>query len=551
MKRLLTLILTLVIAASMLCVGAAAKTNPDGQTVGTTLFYITNSAGEEILVSHTSVSELEADLDAGRIDSTNHNYSLLDRYVTTVHQEAQGLTVPDYVTYAQSKSTVSALRDLTLTYAGKDQISLWEIDQSGYDTADTYTYDELYGVQRYNFPLLYQYWNYRTQDYYDPAGKMSRDEVVNYILANGEQETVMLSVRAFSERYMVSDQYDTGDYAMENLWYSGDLLDSARTLRVMKPMTAQELRDKTATASDTRYWVANLRLDMTSRPTVKPLGKVAAPTATMTEDASNYYITFSCATPGAMILYNHNFNSPSYTPTHEYTGGTVMVPKSSFPGGTVTMTCRAVRDGYTDAGVQTLKLTASGMAHKWSNPYSDVPDTAWYFDNVQYVTEHSLFDAMGNGNFSPEAPMTRAMLATALYRIAGNPKTAGITDTPFTDVTPSAAYADAVAWCYSAGVVYGTTDTTFTPGASITREQIVTMFHRYADKVAKADMSVSDPLTKFADKSKLSAYAVESMQWAVAAGLISGMTSTTIVPQGTATRAQTAAMVQRLANFLG
>ena len=551
MKRLLTLILTLVIAASMLCVRAAAKTNPDGQNVDTTLFYITNSDGEEILVSHTSVSELEADLNAGRIDGTNHNYSLLDRYVTTVHQEAQGFTVPDYVTYAQSKSTVSALRDLTLTYAGKDQISLWEIDQSGYDTADTYTYDELYGVPRYNFPLLYQYWNYRIQDYYDPAGKMSKDEVVSYILAHGEPETVLLSVRAFSERYMASDQYDAGDYAMENLWYSGDLLDGARTLRVMKPMTEQELRDKTPTASDTRYWVANLRLDMMSRPNVKPLGKVAAPTATMTEDTSNYYITFSCATPGATILYNHNFNSPSYTPTHKYTGNAVIVPKSSFPSGIVTMTCRAVRDGYTDAGVQTLKLTASGTAHKWSNPYSDVSDIAWYFANVQYVTEHSLFDATGSGSFSPDAPMTRAMLATALYRMASSPKTAGITGTPFTDVAPSAAYADAVAWCYSVGVVYGTTDTTFAPSASITREQIVTMFHRYADKVAKTDMSVSDPLTKFADKGKLSAYAVDSMQWAVAAGMISGMTATTIVPQGTATRAQAAAMVQRLANFLG
>ena len=83
--------------------------------------------------------------------------------------------------------------------------------------------------------------------------------------------------------------------------------------------------------------------------------------------------------------------------------------------------------------------------------------------------------------------------------MAGEPKADGITSTPFTDVSPSASYADAVAWCYFAGVVNGTSETTFTPEASITREQIVTMFHRYAEKVAKADMSVKNDLTKFTD----------------------------------------------------
>ena len=146
--------------------------------------------------------------------------------------------------------------------------------------------------------------------------------------------------------------------------------------------------------------------------------------------------------------------------------------------------------------------------------------------------------------------MTRAMLATALYRMAGQPKAEGITSTPFTDVAPSADYADAVAWCYFAGVVNGTSDTTFTPEASITREQIVTMFHRYAEKVAKADMSVTNDLAKFTDADKLSPWALDGMKWAVAAGLINGMTDSTIVPQGTAIRAQVAAMVERLDGFV-
>jgi hypothetical protein len=97
---------------------------------------------------------MEADMKAGRIDTTVHNYSLLDRYVTTVHQEAQGFTVPEFVAYAQSKSDLSSLRDLNLTFAGQDEIRFWEIDQTAYDDMDTYTYDNLYGAARYNFPLL-------------------------------------------------------------------------------------------------------------------------------------------------------------------------------------------------------------------------------------------------------------------------------------------------------------------------------------------------------------------------------------------------------------
>lgn len=555
LKKVMALALTMALVLSVLCISASAKTNPAGQTVGTVLFYIENSKGEEILASHFTVAEMEADMQAGLIDTTNHNYSLLDRYVTTLHQEAQGFTVPEFVTYAQSKSTVSAIKGLNLTFAGEDEIAFWEIDQTAFDDMDTYSYNDLYGVARYNFPLLYEYWNYRTQDYYDPAGQMTREEVIERIFQSGEPETVLLSVRAFSQRYMVTDEkYGTGDYNMENLWQNMGVMDNERTIRLMKPMTEEELRNKLPTASDTRYWVANIKLDMEKDPDIASLGKVAAPTATMTEDAENYYITFDCATPGATILFNHNYISPSYTPSCEYTGGAVEIPKSWFPDGTVTMTCRAVKDGYTDAGVQTLTLVSSGtyVEPEWKNPYSDVKDGAWYYDYVEYVSVNGLFDATGANTFGPEEPMTRAMLATALYRMAGEPKAAGITSTPFTDVSPSADYADAVAWAYQAGVVNGTGDgTTFSPGDSITREQITAMFHRYAEKIAGANMSASNDLTAFTDADSVASWARDTMKWCVGAGLINGTgTGTTLTPQGTATRSQVAALVVRLAEYI-
>lgn len=548
-KRLVSLSLALMLVLALMP-PAQAKTTPAGETVGTVLFYLTNSKGEDILVSQIPVSEMEADMQAGKIDTTLHNYSVLDRFVTTVHQEAQGFTVGEFVAYAQSKSDAAALQSLALTFDGEDQICFWEIDQNGYDDLDTYTYNDLYGVARYNFPLLYQYWNYTTQEYYDPAGKLSRDEVIDYIFDNGENEIFLLSVRAFSQRYILTDEkYSVGDYNLESYWSSKNLLDNERTIRLLKPMTKEELYNKTSTAADTRYWIANIRLNMASAPSIRPLGTVAAPTATMTEDADNYYIRFACATDGATILYNHNYQSASYSPTSEYGNGAVVVPKSYFKDGTVTMTARAVKDGYTDAGVVTLTLTSSGTEEGWNNPYTDVKADSWYYDYVAYVMENALFDSTSVSTFSPDAPMTRAMLVTTLYRHAGSP--AATPTTQFSDVDVSANYAKAVAWAYENGVVYGTSETTFAPDASITREQITALFYRYAEKIVKADMTASNALTAFTDAGELSSYAIDSMKWAVGAGLISGTTDTTIVPQGTATRAQTAVMVMRLAAYIG
>lgn len=418
LKRITVFILTLALALSLLCTMVLAKTSPSGQTVGTVLFYVRNSVGEDILASHVTVAKMEADMKAGKIDMANHNYSLLDRYVTPVHQEAQGFTVPEFVTYAQSKSAAAGIKNLSLTFAGKDKISFWEIDQRGFDNLDTYTSDDLYGVARYNFPMLYQYWNYRTQDYYDPAGKLTRDEVVDHIFENGEPETMLLSVHAFSQRYMITDgKYNAGDYNMENLWHDSGVMDAQRTIRVMKPMTEAELRNKASTAADTRYWVANILLDMEKKPPIASLGKVAVPTATMTEDAENYYIRFDCVTSGATILYNHNYISPSYTPSCEYAGGAVKIPKNWFPDGTVTMTCRVVKDGYTDAGVITLTLKSSGTEHQ--NRFTDVPESAWYYTCVTELAASGVINGMTPTTFVPDGTVTWGQALKLMMLVAG------------------------------------------------------------------------------------------------------------------------------------
>ncbi|MDR0819212.1 MAG: S-layer homology domain-containing protein, partial [Oscillospiraceae bacterium] len=397
-----------------------------------------------------------------------------------------------------------------------------------------------YGVERWNFPALYEQWDFAKQDYKD----------VNAVWESREPATFVLSVRAFSQRYINTDEkFAAGDYNMEGYWQSKGLLDNQRTMRVMKPMTKDELFNKVSTANDTRYWTANIRLK--AGVSVSSLGKVAAPTAVMTDAGDNYYIKFNCSTEGATILYNHNFISPSYTPTSPYGDTAVIVPKSAFPSGTVTMTARAVKDGYTDAGVVTLTLKSSGTEANPEAPggaWSDVPDT-WYTAAVEYVMGAGLFDEQGKGLFAPDAPMTREMFITALYRLDGKPAVTSYRN--FSDVTKGTPLSAAVSWAFDAGITTGTGDgsasdiQTFSPELSITREQIAAMFYRYAKHKGR-DLSAKGDLSVFPDSGDTSSYGVEPLTWANGVKLINGSTGYDgidyLLPKGTTTRAQCAQM---------
>jgi hypothetical protein len=481
---------------------------------------------------------MEADMQAGLIDTTNHNYSLLDKFTTTLHQEAQGFTVPEFIEYAQGKSPLDSLKSLPLELSGASTVQFWEIDQTGYDDMDTYTYADLYEVPRFNFPLLYEYWDYAKQDYYDPNGKMTKAEVIDHIYANREPETVLLSVRAFSQRYMVTSEKFGIDYNLENYWHDSNLMDNARTIRIMKPMTRDELYNKTPTAADTRYWTANILLAMANAPEIAPLGKVAAPTATMTEYGDNFYIYLNSTTEGATILYNHNYMSPSYTPTSPYQGEKIVVPKEFFPSGTVTLTARAIKEGYTDAGVVTLKLTSSGTEKnpESASSFSDVEPGIWYENAVNFVMDKKLFDVDGS-KFKPNDLTTRAELAIALYRLEGSPSVTKFAD--FSDVTKGTPLSAAVSWANSAGIIAGNGDGTFTPNASITREMIAVMFLNYA-RYKGTDITANGDLSVFTDSGETANWAKDGLSWAVAHKVFSGNGNGTITPRATSTRAMVA-----------
>ena len=175
-----------------------------------------------------------------------------------------------------------------------------------------------------------------------------------------------------------------------------------------------------------------------------------------------------------------------------------------------------------------------------SEIFIDIAPDAWYKDAVQYAYDNGLMTGVSATEFAPEATTTRAMIVSILARLEGveSAEAAG-----FADVSDEW-YATAVNWAANVGVVNGYEDNTFRPNTAITREQLAAMLMNYAAYKGE-DVSARADLSAYSDVATISSWANDVMQWAVAEGLISGMTEDTLQPQGNATRAQVAAILQR------
>lgn len=181
-------------------------------------------------------------------------------------------------------------------------------------------------------------------------------------------------------------------------------------------------------------------------------------------------------------------------------------------------------------------------------PFRDVVPGQYYYDAVQEMAERGLFYGTTNYTFSPDGSMTRAMLVTVLWRLAGEPTPAQ--STSFTDIPSDSYYAQSVAWAYETGITQGITSTTFAPERSLTRQELATFLYRYAQQMGYSTTAYN-PLSKFSDKDAVGDFALSSMRWAVGAKIIQGMDSSTLQPEGTATRAQTATMLSRFIAYYG
>lgn len=199
----------------------------------------------------------------------------------------------------------------------------------------------------------------------------------------------------------------------------------------------------------------------------------------------------------------------------------------------------------TDKGV---KISVSGdctavVEKAPEKEFADVHASGhWALADIEYVYNKGLMNGTSEDTFSPDDNLTRAMLVTVLYRLAGSP--AVNKSIPFLDCATDAYYMEAVIWAEQNDIVNGVSETEFRPNEFITREQIATIMYRYAIYKGMEKVTLDENL-HFEDSDKISEYAVSAMNWAVGSGLINGKTETTLNPLDTATRAETAAILHR------
>ena len=174
--------------------------------------------------------------------------------------------------------------------------------------------------------------------------------------------------------------------------------------------------------------------------------------------------------------------------------------------------------------------------------YTDIPEGEWYYDAVDFVTRYGFMNGMDAGAFNAAGNVNRAQFVTILYRMAGQPEVT--IDNPFVDVPEGDWYTNAVLWAYDKGITTGADATHFNPNGTLVRQNMVTFLLRFAgtmgiDTEARADLS------DYTDAGEIQPHAQDAMEWAVAEGIISGMSATTLGPNGLANRAQIATIISR------
>lgn len=213
-------------------------------------------------------------------------------------------------------------------------------------------------------------------------------------------------------------------------------------------------------------------------------------------------------------------------------GKTVSTVKKSDTVYTFTMPASAVK-----VGVSYVKATETPSKTK----FNDVSTNDWFASAVDYVTGKGMMNGTADNTFSPKANTTRGMVVTVLYRLENQPSTSAAS---FTDVASGAYYANAVAWANANGIVSGYGSGKFGPNDKVTREQLAAILYRYA-QYKKYDVSGAKSLDGYTDAQSVSSYAVPALQWANAAGVVTGKSGSKLDPKGYATRAEVAAMLMR------
>ena len=179
-------------------------------------------------------------------------------------------------------------------------------------------------------------------------------------------------------------------------------------------------------------------------------------------------------------------------------------------------------------------------------PFIDVNPNSWYYSAIEFVYNNGIMNGVTASSFNPDGTITRGMIVTMLWRMAGEPSAVSA---GFADVAADSYYAKAIAWAAKNGIIEGYSASSFGPNDAITREQLATVLYRYAKYLGYTTTGSS--LSGYYDASRVSSWAKDAMGWAVKNGVVTGLSSTWLNPNGTASRAEAAQMFMNFYEFLG
>ncbi len=207
-----------------------------------------------------------------------------------------------------------------------------------------------------------------------------------------------------------------------------------------------------------------------------------------------------------------------------------------------------VRENYYRFEMPGVRVTVDGSFVRTTLPFTDVSLSDWFYEAVNYVYLNELMDGVSTTRFAPDTATNRAMVVEILYRMAGSPSVSGTS--AFTDVSAAAWYADAVKWATDSGVVEGRSATVFDPNAAVSRQELAAMLYRYA-QYKGYDVSIGENtnILSYTDVAGVAEYAMSAMQWACGSGVVNGTAAGVLSPNGSATRAQLATMLMRFIEY--
>ncbi len=296
--------------------------------------------------------------------------------------------------------------------------------------------------------------------------------------------------------------------------------------------TETERVEPTCTEAGSLNTVCALCSELLSSESIPPLGHRTEERVTKEPTCTEEGVTSTVCTACKEVISTQ----PVAPLGHAYLETALTAPTCAVPG-TMRVTCSRC-DYFAIREIAQLSCP--------STVFTDVaPAPHWAHDGIDFAVSHKLFNGMSETAFAPDSTMTRAMLVTVLWRMDGNP--APTAANKFTDLQDGAWYFDAVLWAAENSIVNGVTKTSFVPNSGITREQLSAILFRYT-VYKKRDVSARTDLSGFADAGSISAFAEQTLSWAVAEELIGGSrveNQLLLDPKGSATRAQIAVILTR------